>query len=132
MSRPRKEFNSEQFEKLCALQCTETEVASFFEMGVTALVARCKDYFGMSFQEVRSFYAGEGKVSLRRYQFELSKRSPAMAKWLGMQWLGQRYPKSEVQFECDHMVRKESAVIINVVPVVSAVPQPTSLQPGTA
>ena len=34
--------------------------------------------------------ASEGRASLRRIQWMQAQKSPAMAIWLGKQWLGQR------------------------------------------
>ena len=50
----------------------------------------------MSFSEVFKQKRGIGKISLRRYQFELAKKNANMAIWLGKQYLGQ---KDEVQVE---------------------------------
>jgi hypothetical protein len=36
------------------------------------------------------------KASLRTYQFQMAKTNPAMAIWLGKQYLGQREPKIEI------------------------------------
>lgn len=96
MGRPRKEFSKEQFEYLCALQCTESEICSFFKVTSNTLVDRVKEWYdGKTFSEVRPLLAEAGKVSLRRAQFRLAKKSATMAQWLGMQMLDQKQPARE-------------------------------------
>lgn len=87
--RPRKEWDQEHFEKLCALQCTAVEIASFFDFSVDTLDTRCKEDYGLSFSECRIKYASEGKMSLRRTQFRLAEKSAAMAIFLGKNVLEQ-------------------------------------------
>ena len=89
MGRPRKGINFEEFKKLCGLQCTEEEIAGFFDIGVTALVSRINEKYSMTFQEAFKRFSSNGKISLRRTQFKLAKKSAAMAIWLGKQYLGQ-------------------------------------------
>lgn len=47
----------------------------------------------MNFAEVYKKYSANGKISLRRYQFNLAKTNASMAIWLGKQMLGQKEPK---------------------------------------
>ena len=96
MGRPRKEIPVKEFEKLCELQCTLIEIASFFDVNVDTITDWCKRTYGMTFSEVFKLKRGKGKVSLRRSQFELAKKNPTMAIWLGKQWLGQT-DKMEVE-----------------------------------
>ena len=49
----------------------------------------CKRELKETFAEAFKKRSVGGKVSLRRYQFELAKKSAAMAIWLGKQYLGQ-------------------------------------------
>lgn len=91
MARPRKEIDWADVEKLCALQCTQEEVAQFCQVTVDTLNSRCKDEQGMSFSEFFDLKRGTGKVSLRRAQWQLAHKGNAtMLIWLGKQYLGQR------------------------------------------
>lgn len=96
MARPKKEIDQEQFEKLCAIQCTETEIANWFKCSVDTIERWCKETYQdengnpMSFAETFKVYSVDGKISLRRFQFRQAEKSYAMAIWLGKQWLGQR------------------------------------------
>ena len=89
MARPRKEIDMTQFEKLCALQCTESEICSFFEITNKTLYRLCQDHYGESFSNVYKSKSEMGKISLRRYQFRLAEHNVSMAIFLGKQWLGQ-------------------------------------------
>lgn len=89
MARPVKEFDKETFEKLCGLQCTEEEICDWFETTDKTLSRWCQRTYKMSFSEVRIKKAVKGKMSLRRAQFELAKKSAAMAIFLGKNYLGQ-------------------------------------------
>lgn len=87
--RPRKEIGKMEFEGLCKLQCTEREICGVFGVCEDTLNAWCKRTYKMTFSEVYKIYSVDGKVSLRRMQFNLAKTSPAMAIFLGKNMLGQ-------------------------------------------
>ncbi len=87
--RPRKDIDKKQFENLCGLQCTKAEICAFFDLTDKTLENWCKRTYGAGFSEVFREKRGIGKISLRRYQFEMAKRTPSMAIWLGRQFLNQ-------------------------------------------
>ena len=82
-------INKDQFEKLCALQCTEQEIASFFDVSVDSLERFCKNEYDCRFAAVFKKKRDVGKISLRRTQFKQAEKSTSMAIWLGKQYLGQ-------------------------------------------
>lgn len=90
MGRPRIEINKEEFEKLCALLCSEEEIASWFDVSVDTLCRWCKREYGVTFAEIYKTKSEKGRIALRRYQFKLAEKYPAMAIFLGKQYLGQR------------------------------------------
>lgn len=96
MARPRKEIDSEQFEKLCALQCTLKEISGWFGCSEDTIENWCKRTYvdengeQMGFSDAYKNFSVDGKISLRRFQFKMAERNPSMAIWLGKQWLGQR------------------------------------------
>ena len=95
MARPRKEIDQKEFEGLLAIQCTLEEVASYFDYklngcSVDTIERWCKRTFGESFAEVSKRKREYGKISLRRSQFKLAEKSPAMAIFLGKNYLGQK------------------------------------------
>lgn len=90
VGRPHKEINQEQFEKLCALQCTLSEIASWFKCSEDTIERWCQRTYKQGFADAFKVYSADGKISLRRFQFKQAEKSYAMAIWLGKQWLGQR------------------------------------------
>lgn len=89
MGRPKKEISKDQFEKLCALQCTKEEICSFLEVSDKLIDKFCKETYKRSFSEVFAEKREVGKISLRRNQWKLSEKSAAMAIFLGKNYLGQ-------------------------------------------
>lgn len=90
MARPRKEIDRKQFEKLCGIQCTKAEVCAWFEITDKTLENWCKRTYHAGFSEVFSQKRGIGKISLRRYQWQLAEKNASMAIFLGKQYLNQR------------------------------------------
>lgn len=83
MARPKKKIDYDAVQKLASIQCTQEEIANFLEVSVRTL-QRDKEF-------CRLYKKGldNGKMSLRRHQFKLAEKSPAMAIFLGKQYLGQ-------------------------------------------
>ena len=87
--RPKKQIDQKEFEKLCFLQCTKQEFCSWFDTTDKTLERWCKETYGMGFSEVFRIKRENGIISLRRTQFQLAEKSPAMAIFLGKNLLGQ-------------------------------------------
>lgn len=88
--RPRKEIDKRDFEKLCMLQCTRAEICSWFNVSEPTLIDWCKrTYDGQDFLTVFNKKREGGLISLRRMQWQLAEKSPAMAIFLGKNLLGQ-------------------------------------------
>ena len=103
MARPRKDFNQKIFKKLCAIQCTEAEIANWFNVSPDTINRRCHQFFDMSFADTYKKYSEHGKISLRRKQMQVAiKGNVSMLIWLGKQILGQADKQEQkVQFEGD-------------------------------
>ena len=87
--RPKKQIDQKEFEKLWFLQCTKQEFCSWFDTTDKTLERWCKETYGMGFSEVFRIKRENGIISLRRTQFQLAEKSPAMAIFLGKNLLGQ-------------------------------------------
>ena len=94
--RPTTEFNQRQFADLVSIGCEQDEICWFFrdENGKPAnkdtLSRWCKRTYGLNFQEYRKENGlMRLKIELRKNQLDLSKKSAAMAIWLGKQYLNQ-------------------------------------------
>lgn len=98
--RPKIEINKEQFEKLCSIQCTEEEIAGWFDCSEETIRRYCKREYKSQFCEVYKKLSAKGKISLRRTQFRIAENNPTMAIWLGKQYLGQT-DKQDMSIETD-------------------------------
>lgn len=90
MARPRIEIDKEQFQKLCAIQCTQDEIAHWFKCSEDTIKRWCKREYKMPFEEVWQLFSADGRISLRRTQFKMAEHNCSMAIWLGKQYLNQR------------------------------------------
>ena len=102
--RPRVEIEKRTFEKLCGLHCTKEEIADFFECDADTLNAWCKREYKKNFSVVFREKRAHGNISLRRKQWDLAEKSPAMAIFLGKQYLGQS-DKVEVTEDKDNSLK---------------------------
>ena len=90
MARPEKTIDFQQFEQLCALQCTQAEICSVLKVTDKTLTKKLKDNYGMTYSEIHKMYSDHGKTSLRRYQWTSAKKgNPSLLIWLGKQHLDQ-------------------------------------------
>ncbi len=90
MARPRKEINFVEVDKLCSMMATAEEIAWFFGIGIDTLNTRLQEEYGMGFSEYFKKASSEGKMSLRRKQFEVAiGGNVTMLIWLGKQFLEQ-------------------------------------------
>lgn len=110
--RPKKEIDKTEFEKLCALQCTYTEICSWFDITDKTLNSWCKKEYGMSFSEIFAIKREKGKVSLRRSQFRLAEKNAAMAIFLGKNILNQ---KDSVMYEDHEAIQRLDAILNGLV-----------------
>jgi hypothetical protein len=97
--RPEKEISWQQFEDLCGLHCTQDEIASFMRINVDTLRDRVEKQYGEPYSIVYKRFMENGKCSLRRDQRVIGRTNPAMAIWLGKQWLGQRDITPELEID---------------------------------
>ena len=108
MARPKKEFDKNEFEKLCGLQCTKEEVCLWFDVTDKTLERWCKETYKAGFSEVFAIKRGLGKISLRRYQWQVAEKgNVTMLIWLGKQYLGQK----DIQ---DVDIREMPEITINI------------------
>lgn len=106
MARPRKKVDEELLKKLASIHCTMKEMSSIVGVSVDTLEIRYSDLIKKAREN--------GKMSLRRWQFELAaKHNLGMLIWLGKQLLNQ----SE---KVDHTV--------NHLPVITKVVSPDEKQ----
>ena len=89
MGRPEKEIDWEQFDKLCYLQCSLREIASFFDCSEDTIERRTEKIHGVTFAEYFDKKRGGGKIALRRKMWDLAlKGDKTLLIWLSKQHLG--------------------------------------------
>ena len=94
--RPKIEVDAETLRNLCAIQCTQAEIATVLQVSRKTVERWAQQ---PQFAEIFANGRELGKVSVRRQQFKLLEAgSVAMAIWLGKQLLGQ---KDEVKATVD-------------------------------
>jgi hypothetical protein len=121
--RPEKEIDWNMFEQLCHIQCTQTEIASFFKIHHDTLADRVVKQYGDTYSSIYKRYADGGKMSLRRMQLKLAQKNAAMAIWLGKQYLGQRDKEIGTDNELD-AIRKIAQALADL-PAAKEVERPT-------
>ncbi len=85
------ELDWEQMRKLCQIQCTLVEIADWFNCSEDTIERRVKEKYDTTFAEYFKKNGSEGRISLRRKQFEVAnKGNVTMLIWLGKQHLGQK------------------------------------------
>ena len=84
VGRPKTQINLEEATKLGRLMCTLEECSAWFGIPLSTLSTH------KEFSEAYKKGKEQGKISLRRQQWELSKTNVTMSIWLGKQYLGQR------------------------------------------
>lgn len=90
VGRKKIQLDWEQFDKLCGLQCTLREIASYFDCSEDTIERRCKEDKSTHFADYKAQKAGKGRIGLRRKQYELAMAGDkTMLIWLGKQYLGQ-------------------------------------------
>lgn len=97
VGRPRFEIDYELLDDLCKIQCTGNEIAGIMRVDYDTLNRALKRDGHNNFTDYFAIASSEGKMSLRRKQFEtaMSGSVPLMI-WLGKQTLGQT-DKSETE-----------------------------------
>jgi len=83
----RTEIDMAELEKLCQLQCTDEEIAAWFNVSTRTIERRRLE---PEFAEVMARGKAKGRISVRRLQMKLLEEGNAtMGVWLGKQLLGQ-------------------------------------------
>ena len=114
--RPKKEIKQEEFEELCAIQCTRDEICAVFHVTEPTLNAWCRRTYGKTFLPIFEEKRKGGKASLRRKQWLLADNNASMAIFLGKNYLDQRDQVAvgmNMQIEDDPITKalKESGII---------------------
>lgn len=106
-------LNKEQFETLCAIQCTEEEILAVLNVSDKTLNKWCKEnYDGKNFSEINREKRQLGKTSLRRMQWKTAEKgNVTMQIWLGKNLLDQR---ENVEVDNSKTIEKLDEVLKNI------------------
>src|SRR5712671_6294690 len=119
MAPHRNDIDLSELEKLCQLQCTDEEIAAWFNVSTRTIERRRLE---PEFAEVMTRGKAKGRISVRRMQMKLLEEGNAtMGVWLGKQILGQAdqisigssveiailLPRIDSQLELDHVIDLE-------------------------
>ncbi len=100
VGRPLIEIDWQQFDKLCSIQCSQREIASWFDCSVDTIDRAVKRVHGMNFAEYFEQKRGKGKIALRRKQYETALGgNTTLLIWLGKQYLGQSDKQENTNIE---------------------------------
>jgi len=92
-----------ELEKLCAMQCTDEEIAAWFGVDRKTIEHRRKV---PKFAQIMDRGKAKGKISVRRMQMKLLEEGNAtMGVWLGKQLLGQT----------DHYYHEMNGAMVHIV-----------------
>lgn len=87
--RPLKEIDWKEFEKLCYMQCTLSEIAAWFCCSEDTIERKVEEEYGIIFAELFKEKKRFGKISLRRSLFQKAQEgNPTLLIWLSKQHLG--------------------------------------------
>lgn len=97
MGRKETKIDQEEFEKLCEIQCTSSEIAHYFRCTRDTIEKWVQNHYfdehgnKMTFKEVSEIFRGVGKISLRRaiWREAIDNRVPSLLIWKAKQHLGE-------------------------------------------
>jgi|WetSurMetagenome_2_1015567.scaffolds.fasta_scaffold266143_2 hypothetical protein len=90
VGRPEKHIDWELFEKLCGIQCTQSEIASMLKIDHETLANRVVKQYNDNYSNTYKRLSESGKCSIRRYQFSHMPKNASMCMYLGKVYLGQK------------------------------------------
>lgn len=95
-----KQIDWDEFDKLCAMHCTQEEICEWFRVDIKTLSRRVREKHGIKFSQIFRQKRTKGKVSLRRVQMQNAlSGNTTMQIFLGKNYLGQSDKPEEVQEE---------------------------------
>lgn len=114
LGRPKVDIKKDEFEKLCAIQCTKQEIADWYRCSEDSIERFCHREYGASFAVVYAQKKSVGKISLRRRQFQTAEKgNTSMLIWLGKQYLGQSEKQEVAVSRSDDETVKEMEQYFN-------------------
>lgn len=126
MGAPKKEFDWEQFDKLCSLPeiISQEDIAHILSVDKGTCINRLKERFPEhTFSTYRAQKQGYFRKRLLETQFQVAlKGNVTMLIWLGKNYLQQKEPKTEINMEVkdDDKIAREYASQLKAMGFVAA------------
>lgn len=99
--RPLTPINWDDFDKLCTMQCSLDEIASWFNCSIDTIERAVRREKKCYFAEYFNAKRGRGRIALRRKQYEIALSGDIrMLIWLGKQFLGQS-ERNDIRVEAE-------------------------------
>lgn len=107
MARKEIKINREEFEHLCEIQCSSSELALYYRCSRDTIEKWVKNHYTdqdgnpATFTDVVKHFSIVGKIALRRTSMEMAtvERNPTMVIWNCKQYLGQSENPNATQAE---------------------------------
>ena len=78
-----------KIDSMCQIQCLQEEIASVMGVSLDTIERRCLEEHKVTFAEYFKQKRKGGRASLRRSQWMMAQKNPALAIFLGKNYLGQ-------------------------------------------
>lgn len=102
-----------QFESLCKIQCTKSEICNILDIDDETLDVKLMEHYGEGYSTLYKKFSDGGKMSLRRAQFKNAlDGSNSMLIWLGKQYLGQS--EKIINVDIDKQEAEAQALLSNI------------------
>lgn len=122
--RPRTEVDWPLVDRLCAILCTQEEIADVAGTSPTRLNTACLEYWGVSFAVYYRQQSANGKMSLRRAQVKNALKGNAQIQiWLGKQWLGQHDKAADTTIDPEEVAHKIRQAVRDMDNTIGGEPQ---------
>lgn len=93
----RREMSAEEFEELCALQCTAKEIAAWAGVNEKTLSGWCRRRYGLDLTETLATVSQDGVIAIRRAVFDLLKKNATLVNKQMERYIGMPGPTPEEQ-----------------------------------
>ena len=93
----RREVSADEFEELCALQCTAGEIAAWAGVTEKKLGAWCRRRYGADLAETLATVSKDGLIAIRRAVFDLLRKNAALVNKQMERYIGIPGPTPEEQ-----------------------------------
>jgi len=105
---PKLIINKQLLETLCGYQANLEEISSILKLPQKEVKKFIKSEYGLNFAQFYNKYSAAGKVKLRENMFQLSKKSPDMARYLS-----EKYLKNEPEITSSLQNQPESEQVLS-------------------